>query len=122
MNNLGNLLKDQGRYSEAESLLLKATDLKFVLRNTLHTHHFIVSRSFYVNDFDFFLKFRKDFATAWMNLGIVQSALKKYRESEKSYFTALRHRKKYPDCYYNLGVLVSILLRNSQLNFLMKNF
>lgn len=42
-----------------------------------------------------------------MNLGIVLSALKRYEESEKSYLTALTYRNKYPDCLYNLGVLVS---------------
>jgi len=56
-----------------------------------------------------FVSFRKDFSTAWMNLGIVQSALKKYEESEASYFMALEHRSNYPDCYYNLGVLVSTM-------------
>lgn len=53
------------------------------------------------------INFRKDFSTAWMNLGIVQSALKRYEESEASYFMALQYRSNYPDCYYNLGVLVS---------------
>lgn len=51
---------------------------------------------------------RRDFATVWMNLGIVQSALKQYEESEASYFTALQYQPIYPACYYNLGVLVSI--------------
>lgn len=54
-----------------------------------------------------FLNFRKDFATAWMNLGIAQSALQRYEESEASYLTALQYRSNYPDCFYNLGVLVS---------------
>lgn len=44
-----------------------------------------------------------------MNLGIVQAALKKPKEAEQSYHEALRHRRKYPDCYYNLGNLVSVL-------------
>ncbi|XP_039313471.1 protein O-mannosyl-transferase TMTC4 isoform X7 [Solenopsis invicta] len=75
MNNLGNLLKDDGQLLEAISLFKQAVNLQ------------------------------KDFSTAWMNLGIVQSALKKYEESEASYFTALQYRSNYPDCYYNLGVL-----------------
>lgn len=41
-----------------------------------------------------------------MNLGIVLAALKRHEESEKSYLTAISHRPKYPDCFYNLGVLV----------------
>lgn len=53
---------------------------------------------------------RPDFAAAWMNLGIVQNSLRRYEEAEKSYWTAIRHRKKYPDCYYNLGRLVSVLI------------
>lgn len=55
------------------------------------------------------LKFlpRPDFAAAWMNLGIVQNSLRRFEEAEQSYWTALKHRKKYPDCYYNLGRLVS---------------
>lgn len=50
---------------------------------------------------------RPDFAAAWMNLGIVQNSLRRFEEAEQSYWTAIKHRKKYPDCYYNLGRLVS---------------
>ncbi|XP_043271664.1 protein O-mannosyl-transferase TMTC4-like isoform X2 [Venturia canescens] len=74
MNNLGNLMKEQNKYEEAEKLFRRALELQ------------------------------QDFATAWMNLGIVLSALKRYNESEKSYETALLHRPICPDCYYNLGV------------------
>lgn len=42
-----------------------------------------------------------------MNLGIVQNSLQKFEEAEQSYWNAIRFRKKYPDCYYNLGRLVS---------------
>ena len=47
------------------------------------------------------------FAAAWMNFGIVQAALGKEKEAEESYKTAIKHRHKYPDAYYNLGNLVS---------------
>lgn len=77
MNNLANLLKDIGHYQSAEHWLLKA------------------------------VRVRPDFAAAWMNLGIVQALLKKHPEARLSYLTALTHRRKYPDCYYNLGNLVS---------------
>ena len=50
---------------------------------------------------------RKEFAAAWMNLGIVKAGLKKSAEAERCYYTALTHRRKYPDCLYNLGNLVS---------------
>ena len=50
--------------------------------------------------------YREEFAAAWMNLGIVKASLKKYSEAEKCYYTAIKHRRKYPDCYYNLGNLV----------------
>lgn len=77
MNNLANLLKDLGQFQSAEKWLLKA------------------------------VRVRPDFAAAWMNLGIVQALLKKHSEARISYMTALSHRRKYPDCYYNLGNLVS---------------
>lgn len=51
---------------------------------------------------------RPDFAAAWMNLGIVQNSLKRFEAAEQSYRTAIKHRRKYPDCYYNLGRLVSV--------------
>lgn len=54
-----------------------------------------------------YLYHRSDFSAAWMNLGIVQATLKKYRLAEESYLMAVKHRRKYPDCYYNLGNLVS---------------
>lgn len=69
------------------------------------------------NDIHKNLNFRKDFATAWMNLGIAQSSLKQYKESETSYFMALQYRSKYPDCYYNLGILVSKIYQNVILNY-----
>ena len=77
MNNLANLLKEKGEHVEAESLLRKAVSL------------------------------RPSFAAAWMNLGIVEAALGKVTNAETSYQMALTHRRKYPDCYYNLGNLVS---------------
>lgn len=51
---------------------------------------------------------RPDFAAAWMNLGIVQNSLQKFEEAEHSYWNAIHFRKKYPDCYYNLGRLVRL--------------
>ena len=56
--------------------------------------------------YQFFYNCRSDFSAAWMNLGIVQAALHKYNEAETSYLTAIKHRHKYPDCFYNLGNLV----------------
>ena len=52
--------------------------------------------------------FSPDFAAAWMNRGIVKASLKKHSEAEASYREATRHRRNYPDCYYNLGNLVVI--------------
>ncbi|XP_044010083.1 protein O-mannosyl-transferase TMTC4-like [Aphidius gifuensis] len=75
MNNLGNLLKDQEKYNDAEKLLRKAVEIQ------------------------------TDFAAAWMNLGIVLSGLKKFNESKACYLTSLIHRPNCPDCHYNLGIL-----------------
>lgn len=47
------------------------------------------------------------FAAAWMNLGIVQAELNENEDAEFSYKEAIKHRKTYPDCYFNLGNLVS---------------
>lgn len=41
-----------------------------------------------------------------MNLGIVLTNLNQSEEAEESYLIAINYRKKYPDCYYNLGNLV----------------
>ncbi|KAG1656182.1 Transmembrane and TPR repeat-containing protein 4 [Nymphon striatum] len=76
LNNLANILKDNGQLIEAEKLLLNA------------------------------IYIRPDFAAAWMNLGIVQASLRKHNDAEKSYLIALSHRKRYPDCLYNLGNLI----------------
>lgn len=40
-----------------------------------------------------------------MNLGIVQAAMKNYRDALNSYKKALQHRKNYANCYYNMGNL-----------------
>ncbi|XP_071951808.1 protein O-mannosyl-transferase TMTC4-like isoform X1 [Antedon mediterranea] len=82
MNNLANILKDRGEMTEAELLLKSAVEI------------------------------RPEFAAAWMNLGILQAALKKYDQAETSYLTALMHRRKYPDCYFNLGNLFLDLHRH----------
>lgn len=76
MNNLANIYRDEGNLTAAEKLLIKALDI------------------------------RPDFATAWMNLGIVYSSMGSFNDSEICYLEALKFRKKYPDCYYNLGNLV----------------
>lgn len=54
-------------------------------------------------------QFRPNFAAAWMNLGIVLTNLNESEEAEHCYKMAIRHRNKYPDCYYNLGNLVNRL-------------
>ena len=43
------------------------------------------------------------FAAAWMNKGIVETALGLFDQSEESLLTAILHRRKYPDAFYNLG-------------------
>ena len=53
---------------------------------------------------------RDEFAAAWMNLGIVKAAMKKFEEAEVCYYNAIKHRRNYPDCFYNLGNLVRVLL------------
>ncbi|CAG5017768.1 unnamed protein product [Parnassius apollo] len=75
LNNLGNLLKSQRQFNEAEFLLKKAIGIK------------------------------EDFPAAWMNLGIVLAKMKRYNESQHAYKTALRYRRNYPNCLYNLGNL-----------------
>lgn len=50
---------------------------------------------------------RPDFAAAWMNLGIVLANMKHFSEAETCYRNAIKYRRRYPDCFYNLGNLVS---------------
>lgn len=40
-----------------------------------------------------------------MNLGIVQAAMKNYKDALSSYKMALLYRKNYANCYYNIGNL-----------------
>lgn len=47
-----------------------------------------------------------------MNLGIVLASTKQYEESESAYKNALKYRKNYPDCYYNMGNLVGIIVEH----------
>ncbi|OQR71624.1 transmembrane and TPR repeat-containing protein 4-like [Tropilaelaps mercedesae] len=76
MNNLANILKDSNHLQEAKMLLERAVEI------------------------------RPSFAAAWMNLGIVEAALKNYARAESSYRTAIHHRNnQYPHCYFNLGNL-----------------
>ena len=42
---------------------------------------------------------------AYMNLGIVEAALKDHRSAEASYAKAISLRRTYPDAHYNLGTL-----------------
>ena len=75
LNNLGNLVKTNGRLIEAEKLFEKA------------------------------LKISPKFAACWMNLAIVQSSLNKLEQAEFSYIRALELKDPYPDCHFNLGTL-----------------
>lgn len=105
---------DRGRAAVVESCFYSVC--RPTRRNTPLTRHrqmlhFANSSTNYLpTDFFLFLFFfhlrRSDFAAAWMNLGIVQNSLQKFEEAEQSYWNAIRFRKKYPDCYYNLGRLV----------------
>lgn len=45
-----------------------------------------------------------------MNLGIVYASTQRYGEAENAYLTAIKHRHKHSDSYYNLGNLVSTYL------------
>lgn len=78
LNNLANILKNEGQLNEAEILLEKA------------------------------LSINGEFPAAWMNLGVVLAQKKEFQRAEESYLKALKFKKKYPDCYYNLGKLVNI--------------
>ena len=62
LNNLGNLLKTRKQFADAEKLLEKATLIN------------------------------PKFSAAFMNLGIVEQALGKYENAEKSYLQALKFR------------------------------
>ncbi|XP_022669240.1 transmembrane and TPR repeat-containing protein 4-like [Varroa destructor] len=76
MNNLANILKDSNQLDEAKTLLETA------------------------------VKIRTNFAAAWMNLGIVEAALKNFGQAELCYRKAIQHRNnRYPHCYFNLGNL-----------------
>lgn len=106
MNNLGNILKERNELIEAEQLLSKAVSIQYVVPQHLVTHTLEDSEEPPAHAVFSFHLSRPDFAAAWMNLGIVQNSLQKFNEAEQSYWNAIRFRKKYPDCYYNLGRLV----------------
>ncbi len=113
MNNLGNILKERNELKEAEELLSAAVHVQWVKIFSSNRPKLCVVKL--CNLYWFLLCFffdwiRPDFAAAWMNLGIVQNSLKKFDEAEQSYRNAIRFRKKYPDCYYNLGRLVSAVI------------
>lgn len=75
--NLGNLYRDEHNYSMALKHLKKAVEI------------------------------HDDFHTAWMNLGIVHAAMKNHKEALMCYKRALAKRRRYPNCVFNLGNLVS---------------
>lgn len=108
MNNLGNILKERNELITAEQLLSKAVSIQYVACHTrTNSRHLGKSSQLITSCFAFHPR-RPDFAAAWMNLGIVQNSLQKFEEAEQSYWNAIRFRKKYPDCYYNLGRLVRL--------------
>lgn len=51
------------------------------------------------------LRFSSDHTTAWMNLGVALSGLKKYVEAEKAFLEALKRDGKNIDVLYNLACL-----------------
>ncbi|XP_048247495.1 protein O-mannosyl-transferase TMTC4-like [Haliotis rufescens] len=75
MINLAIILRQRGDALEAEELLERAVSV------------------------------RNDSVDAWMNLGVVQSELKKNDSAVASFMESIRHGKKCSDCYFNLGNL-----------------
>jgi len=75
LNNLGNLLREDGNFQDA---------------------HFFLGRAVRVNP---------KFAAAHMNFAIVLQHMGKYEEAEHHYVQALNLRQPYPDCTFNLGNL-----------------
>lgn len=121
MNNLGNILKERNELIKAEELLSKAVSIQYVFETK--TLLALLQRCYCsisgvnrkcVFSLHVLILGRADFAAAWMNLGIVQNSLRKFEEAEKSYRNAIRFRKKYPDCYYNLGRLVSLYTKKKK--------
>lgn len=99
MNNLGNLLRVNNQLSESEIWLSKAVTIKYVC--------LIIMIKIYRNKctiYNISKNLRPDFAAAWMNLGIVLSS-KNQSYALTCYENALKYRKSYPDCEYNLGNL-----------------
>ncbi|CAG0879112.1 unnamed protein product [Cyprideis torosa] len=76
MNNLGNLLKQQGHLEMAREFLINATRTK------------------------------SDSAPAWMNLGAVLAEMGDNQGAERAYTMAINLRPNYPDCFYNLANLL----------------
>lgn len=82
--NLGNLYRDNKNYDLAETYIRRAIGVL------------------------------EEFPTAWMNLGIVLASQDKFAESLTAYETALKYRKRYALCYYNMGNLY-VQLKNDDM-------
>lgn len=92
--------------SATKRTLLDPKTLPYVLKPYLVKKPLHNESEIDLTDFIFFY-FRQDFPAAWMNLGIILASTKRLEEAEIAYNTALQYRKVYPDCFYNLGNLVS---------------
>ncbi|XP_048240770.1 protein O-mannosyl-transferase TMTC4-like [Haliotis rufescens] len=84
MNNLAMILRDKRQFQEAEELLESA------------------------------VRISPSDAVSWLNLGVVRIGLHKMGPAEDSFLEALRHRRKYPGCLFNLGNLYKYQGRHTE--------
>ncbi|XP_067670593.1 protein O-mannosyl-transferase TMTC4-like [Haliotis asinina] len=84
MNNLALIFRDRRQFQEAEELLERAVSI------------------------------RPSDAESWQNLGVVRVGLQKMEPAEASFLEALRHRRMFPNCLFNLGNLYKYLGRHTE--------
>lgn len=94
--NLGNLYRTQNQLHLAEQFIQKSIDITWV--KVFKWAIQLVKN--HVNS-------SEEFPTAWMNLGIVKATKGEHSEALHCYQKALKYRRNYHTCLYNLGNLVN---------------
>lgn len=98
--NLGNLYREEKQLDLAEHHLRRSIAILYAAEEVA-----IQSKFFF--HICLFFCLREEFPTAWMNLGIVLASQGKFDEALLSYSRALKYRRNYATCYYNIGNLVN---------------
>ena len=110
-SNYGNILKNLGKFKDAEISTRKAIEIKPDFAEAYSNLGGILKDLVRLKEAEFSyrkaIEIKPDYAKAHYNLGIILSELGKSQDAELSYRKAIKIKPDYAEAHYNLGIILS---------------